>query len=85
MCEDVSCVSDRNLENDVALLEISISGSESSAGHLFDEDLAAQPEAVLYNETERNIGSVQHEPNNHDDLDPFKYTAISPAVSLVDH
>lgn len=59
MCEDISCVSDRNLENDVALLEISISGSESSAGHLFDEDLAAQPEAVLYNETEWNIGSAQ--------------------------
>lgn len=52
-------MSDRYLKNDVALLEISISGSQSSAGHLFDEDLAAQPEAVLYSKSEWNIGSVQ--------------------------
>lgn len=39
------------LENDVALLKISIPGSQSCAGHLFDEDLAAQSETVLYNKS----------------------------------
>lgn len=50
-----------HLENDVALLKISISGSQSSTGHLFDEDLAAQSETVLCNKPVRNICSVhQH-------------------------
>lgn len=53
----LQCVCLRNgskhpyLENDVALLKISIPGSQSCAGHLFDEDLAAQSEAILYNKS----------------------------------
>lgn len=35
------------LQNDVSLLQVPVSGSQSCAGHLFDENLAAQPKTIL--------------------------------------
>lgn len=36
-----------HLEDDVPFVQVAILGGQTGAGHLFDEDLTPQPEAIL--------------------------------------
>lgn len=44
-----------HLENYVSLLQVTILGSQACTGHLFDEDLTPQTQAIFYTKTYNTV------------------------------